>query len=501
MLLSSLISKTQISYLPQTNNAALADITITGISCDSRQVKPGFIFAALPGTDLDGHDYIDNAIQAGAIAVLCRPDTKLPETIIHLSIDDLRSGYTGLCEAFWPRRASMQVAVTGTNGKTSTVEYLRQIWQRLHWPSASIGTLGARTAVENAPGEIAGFHTGGLTTPSAEMLFSTVDGLAKTGITHIALEASSHGIAQDRLTGLPIHVAIFTNLSQDHLDFHDDMDSYFEAKTKLFHDHLMPAGYAIITIDTSWGTKLAESLDNHSVVVVRVGRSDDADIKIIDIKTIGPFLQLEVSIFGITLTYAVALSGMFQVENAVLAATAAHMGGVPLHDAFGALPNLLPTPGRMQPVHGHSQKARIVIDYAHTPDALQTALAALRAETDRNLYVVFGCGGDRDRTKRPLMGAAAAQIADHIIVTDDNPRSENPAAIRADIIAACPDAEEIFPRDKAITAAIARLQLGDSLMIAGKGHETVQQIGTETLPFDDAAVARVAIQRLGDAHA
>ena len=501
MQLSNLISKTEIFSLSKLDTTSLDSLDIAGISCDSRQIGNNYIFVALPGAEQDGHAYIDDAINAGAIAILCKPDTKLPDTIIHLGAEDLRRGYTDICAAFWPSRAAMQVAVTGTNGKTSTVEYLRQIWQRLNWPAASIGTLGARTALENAPGELAGFSIGGLTTPSAEMLFSTVNSLAKKGVTHIALEASSHGISQDRLTGLPIHVAVFTNLSQDHLDFHEDMDRYFAAKAKLFHEQLMPAGYAVINIDTSWGARLADSLEGTSVVVVRVGRDPKADISITDIKSIGPFLQLEVCVFGTKLTYAVALSGMFQVENAVLAATAAHVGGVPLHDAFGALPNLRPTPGRMQPVHGHPQKARIVIDYAHTPDALETALQALRAETDNRLFVVFGCGGDRDRTKRPLMGAAAAHFADKIIITDDNPRSESPADIRADIMTACPDAEEIFPRDKAINNAISRLQPGDSLMIAGKGHETVQQIGTETLPFDDAAVARVAIEQLGGADA
>ena len=288
MQLSDLLTKTSIDIISQNNLKHPDALPVEGISCDSRLIKPGCLFAALPGSEQDGHNYIDDAIQAGAAAILCRPDTKLPETVIHLTAENLRHAYTDLCAAFWPRRASMQVAVTGTNGKTSTVEYLRQIWQRLHWPAASLGTLGARTAAENAPGEIAGFNIGGLTTPSAEMLFSTVDNLAKSGISHIALEASSHGISQDRLTGLPVHVAIFTNLSQDHLDFHNDMDSYFAAKAKLFHNHLMLAGYAVINIDDSWGARLAANLDNESVVVVRVGRSSKADVRIIDIKTVGP---------------------------------------------------------------------------------------------------------------------------------------------------------------------------------------------------------------------
>lgn len=495
MQLSELIKRASIQHL-----ASPIDSVITGISCDSRRIQPGGIFAALPGSKKDGHDYIDAAIKAGASAILCRPDTSLPDGITHLSSEDARSAYARLCAVFWPARGKMHIAVTGTNGKTSIVEYLRQIWQRIGWPAASLGTLGARTAGLNAPGHItgigAGIGTGGLTTPSAETLFSSIDQLAKRGITHFALEASSHGIAQDRLVGLAIHTAIFTNLSQDHLDYHEDMDSYFEAKAKLFETCLMPAAYVVINTDDSWGQKLADRLADRPVVVVRVGRDKKSDVRIINITPSDSCLLLEVCVFGAPLTYTVALAGGFQVENAVLAATAAHVSGLPVHDAFGTLPNLLPTPGRMQPIHGHPAEARIIIDYAHTPDALATALEALRAETSGQLYVVFGCGGERDSLKRPMMGAAAAKHADQIIITDDNPRSEDPAKIRAEILKACPQAEEIAPRGKAITEAIARLKTGDSLMIAGKGHETVQQIGTETLPFDDAAVARVAIQQM-----
>ena len=492
MLLSDLVAKTGISHI-----SGADDHAITSISCDSRRIQPGGLFVALPGVEQDGHNYIDAAVKAGASAVLCREKTQLPDTISHVSAADLRAAYAECCAHFWTGRGQMHVAVTGTNGKTSTVEYLRQIWQRLNWSAASLGTLGARTAMQNAPGQLAGIGTDGLTTPPSETLFSTINTLSKTGMTHLALEASSHGIAQDRLASLPIHVAVFTNLSQDHLDYHDNMDSYFAAKKKLFETYLMPAGYAVINIDDAWGKILADQLADKPIVVVRVGRSDGADVKILDIQASGPFLQLELDVFNTKLTYPVALAGMFQAENAVLAATAAHVAGVPLHDAFGALPNLLPTPGRMQPVHGHPEKARIVIDYAHTPDALATALKALRAETQNKLYLVFGCGGDRDKTKRPLMGAVAAELSDYTIITDDNPRSENPSEIRSDILKACPEAKEISPRDTAIGAAIEMLKTGDSLMIAGKGHETVQQIGTETLPFDDAAVARVALQRIG----
>ena len=491
MQLSNLIAKSDVTLVS-------GDTTqpFTGISCDSRRISSGGLFAALPGTDRDGHDYIQAALEAGASAILCRDDIKLPDTVAHLTAPDLRSAYAQSCALFWPKRGQMHVAVTGTNGKTSTVEYLRQIWQRLNWSAASLGTLGARSVQENAPGQLAGFETGGLTTPPSEMLFSTINELAKGGMTHLALEASSHGIAQGRLVGLPIHVAIFTNLSQDHLDYHDTMDSYFAAKTQLFDNYLMPAGYAVINIDDQWGEALANKLEGRSVVIVRVGRCEKADVRILNIQTSGPFLQINLDVFGTKQIYQVALSGMFQAENAILAATAAHVAGLPIQDAFGALPSLTPTPGRMQPVHGHPDKARIVIDYAHTPDALETALTALRAETENSLYVVFGCGGDRDKSKRPMMGAAAAKLADHVIITDDNPRTEAASDIRKDILKACPDADEIAQRDKAIIAAIGMLKAGDSLMIAGKGHETVQQIGTETLPFDDAAVARMALRQM-----
>ena len=483
-----------IKEMPLTLQQGAGDPDISIISCDSRQMREGGLFAALPGTHLDGHDYIEAAIANGAKAILCAKNTALPEGITPLYAEDIRSAYTALAARFWPKRGQMHVAVTGTNGKTSIVEYLRQIWQRVGWHAASIGTLGARTAMLNAPGQMIG--TDGLTTPAAERLFGIIDQLAAQGMTHLAIEASSHGLAQDRLQGLAVHTAIFTNLTQDHLDYHKDMDSYFADKAKLFTRHLLPGGHAIINVDDPWGAKLADMLASAPVVVVRVGRSADCQFQIKTIETKGPCQLVTLQVGEDTLIYTLALSGAFQAENAVLAAVAAHMSGLPIHDAFGALPQLLPTAGRMQPVHGHPADAKIIIDYAHTPDALATALQALRAETEKALYVVFGCGGDRDAGKRELMGQAAARLADHIIITDDNPRSEDPAAIRADIRGGCPEAEEIAPRDKAIHTAISRLQSGDALLIAGKGHETVQQIGTESLPFDDAAVARVAIDRL-----
>lgn len=486
------------TYLPSAElKSGGTDQNITHASAHSGRISAGGLFAALPGSKLDGHDFITDALEKGAQAILSdRESLSLPKGIAHIHSPEPRRDYARICAAIYPARPGMLVGVTGTNGKTSIVEYMRQIWKRATWPAASIGTLGVACPVA----ELAS-STANLTTPAAEDLFALFHNLAKSGITHAAFEASSHGLDQDRMAGLGVNVAVFTNLSQDHLDWHGDMDAYLKAKSRLFFENLLDAGTAILNADDPAVMTLKEKLAQRDIVVWTVGVNPEADFCIRQIDT-HPFgLDVQITARGEAFRFPVALSGTFQAVNAVMAAAAAYASGMPLQDSFGALPALTPVRGRMQPVHGHPAGARIIIDFAHTPDALEVALDALRAQTPDRLKVVFGCGGDRDKTKRQKMGAIAARLADEIIITDDNPRSEDPAAIRAEIRKGCPDAHEISPRDEAIKTAIAALGGGDTLLIAGKGHETSQMIGTETLPFDDASVARHALSQLGERQA
>jgi UDP-N-acetylmuramoyl-L-alanyl-D-glutamate--2,6-diaminopimelate ligase len=342
-----------------------------------------------------------------------------------------------------------------------------------------------------------------LTTPDAISLHSNLHVMASAGITHLALEASSHGLEQYRLDGLNIHVAAFTNLTRDHLDHHHDMDTYFAAKARLFTDILMHAGVAVINIDDPYGRKLAEMIAADTAtprVLVTLGFAKDADFRIIKIEPVAGLLQMLVSHRDDDWHIPLALSGTFQAMNALTAAIMGHMSGLPLQDSLHAIAFLKAATGRMQTVSGHPYGAQIVVDYAHTPDALAAALAALRPEVTGRLVVLFGCGGDRDPGKRPMMGEIANAGADMIFVTDDNPRSEDASTIRSAIIATCPNAVEIAGRDRAIATAIGELANGDVLLIAGKGHETVQLIGDETLPFSDANVAHNAISTLIDAR-
>lgn len=465
---------------------------ISSVRCDSRTVDAGTLFVCISGEASDGHDFIADACSAGASAILTdgRP-VSVPDGISIITTTDVAHAYSRLCSRFWPRRSGMLVGVTGTNGKTSVCEYLRQIWQRATWPAAAMGTLGITCPTDKIADTVAT-----LTTPQAETLFSNLDQLANAGISHTAFEASSHGLAQGRLSGLGVNVAVFTNLTRDHLDWHSDMDDYFDAKARLFDENLMDGGIAVINNDDEHGKALIKRLAGRPIVIWTVGMSPESAFCIKDITPQSFGLDLSLSHQGQTFHFPIALSGQFQAVNAVMAGVAAYASGMPLQDSFGALPSLQPVRGRMQPVHGHPLAARIIIDYAHTPDALDAALDALRVETRGKLFVVFGCGGDRDKGKRVQMGQVAADKADHVIITDDNPRTEDPALIREEIRTGCPDSVAVWPRDDAIRQAISGLSACDSLLIAGKGHETVQMIGTETLPFDDAAVARNMLAQL-----
>ena len=482
-------------------------VPVYGLAVDSRKVGVGDVFFAVAGSHSDGRDYIADAVKAGAVAVITDdrpfndgPVDNEPHDMGSVGIPVLYSSNPRqvmalMAARFWPAQPGMVAAVTGTNGKTSTAEFLRQLWQRVSWRAVAMGTLGVTgTDKLNVNGALLGLPS--LTTPDSLSLHATINALTEAGMTHLALEASSHGLEQHRLDGLSLHVAAFTNLSRDHLDHHTDMDSYFAAKLRLFTALLKPGGHAVINIDDPHSQQIISALDGREIVITTYGADKTADFCIESITPAGDGLTMQVTHLGQSWHIPLALSGTFQAMNALAAAVMAHASGLPLHDSLGGLPYLSAAPGRMQTVYGHPTGARVIVDYAHTPDALDAALTALRPETRGRLIVLFGCGGDRDAGKRALMGAVAATAADHVIITDDNPRREDPAAIRAAIAAACPNAEEIAPRDTAIHRAIDMLQAGDVLLIAGKGHESVQLIGTETLPFDDAAVAANAIAAL-----
>ena len=481
-------------------------VTVTGLAVDSTRVKAGNIFFAIAGTHFDGRDFVENAIRAGAVAVITssKPLAKSLITMTNsanvpiLQCSNPRQIMAKMAARFWPSQPGMVAAVTGTNGKTSTTEFLRQLWQRATWQAVAIGTLGVTgTDMIKANGAILGLPP--LTTPDSISLHGTISPLAKAGVTHLALEASSHGLSQYRLDGMNIHLAAFTNLSRDHLDHHTDMDSYFAAKIRLFTELLSDGGCAAVNLDDPHSAAIIAALRDRAIVVKTFGYAKDADFQITSITPAGDGLNMRVTYSGHGWDIPLALSGTFQAINALTAAVMGYLGGLPLHDSLGALPYLKAAPGRMQTVHGHPKGARVVVDYAHTPDALAAALGALRPEATGKLCVLFGCGGERDPGKRQMMGQVASQIADHVIVTDDNPRTEDPAAIRSSILKACDNAVEIVPRDKAIANALAQLDVGDVLLIAGKGHETGQLIGNETLPFDDAALASNQLQAMHEA--
>ena len=461
-----------------------AGVAITGITADSRAVAPGFLFAALPGARHDGRAFIAEAVARGAAAVLAPENTPWPTgTPARPLIFDAepRRRLAQLATALAGVQPATMVAVTGTNGKTSTVSFLRQLWELSGTKAASLGTLGL---------EAPGFPAGpGLTTPDPVALAGTLANLAKAGIDHTAMEASSHGLDQYRLDGVRLAAAGFTNLTRDHLDYHGTLQSYRAAKLRLFTD-LLPAGApAVVNAD----------MDAETLRAVRT----IAQARRLDLRTVGvagealclmrasphPRGQsLRVYANGRTRTIDLALPGRFQADNALLAAALAEATG--LDGALDLLPRLSGVRGRMELAATLPGDAAVYVDYAHTPDALERLLAALRPHTRGELVVVFGAGGDRDRGKRPLMGAIAARHADRAIVTDDNPRSEDPAAIRAAILTACPGALEIGDRAEAIAAGLGLLGPGDILAVAGKGHEQGQTIGTTTLPFDDVAVVR-----------
>jgi UDP-N-acetylmuramoyl-L-alanyl-D-glutamate--2,6-diaminopimelate ligase len=461
-----------------------AGLELTGVAADSRKVKPGDLFVAVPGTKSDGLAFLPQALAAGAVAVLAERAADVPTDIAFIETEDVRRALALCAAAFFPRQPATIAAVTGTSGKTSVAAFTRQIWTALGHKAASIGTIGVVSP--------AGEHYGSLTTPDPIELHRTLDQLAGEDVTHLALEASSHGLEQRRLDGVRISAGGFTNLSRDHLDYHPTMEAYLAAKLRLFDTLIIADGTAVIGVDDCYAGQVVDAAKKRGLKLMTVGVHGD-DIKLID-GAIDGFCQVVTLVHkGTTYKIKLPLVGAFQVQNAALAAGLVIATGGDPAGVFASLEKLQGAKGRLE-LAGTKNGAPIFIDYAHKPDALQKALAALRPYAKGKLTVVFGAGGDRDKGKRPLMGRIAAENADRVIVTDDNPRSEKPAAIRAEILAAASGAAEIGDRAEAIREGIAGLDDGDVLLIAGKGHETGQIIGDRILPFSDHDAVATALR-------
>jgi UDP-N-acetylmuramoyl-L-alanyl-D-glutamate--2,6-diaminopimelate ligase len=452
---------------------------VTGIAVDSRAVKPGELFFALAGSKTDGARFIDQAIAAGAVAIagdhLSQGDRRVP----FVASPNPRRALALAAARFYPRQPQTIVAVTGTSGKTSVTAFTRQIWQRLGHAAASIGTIGLASPKRTIYGS--------LTTPDPIALHRQLDEIAREGVTHLAFEASSHGLDQYRLDGVRVSAGGFTNLTRDHMDYHPDVAHYLAAKLRLFRDLVAPEGAAVISADHDCSQGVIDAARARALRIITVGGKGDGageGIGLVGAGIDGFAQKLTLEHRGRRHAVRLPLVGEFQIENALVAAGLAIGTGSAPDQVFAALEHLEGAKGRLERV-GERNGAPIFVDYAHKPDALAKALQALRPYAKRKLVVVFGAGGDRDAGKRPLMGVIAAENADSVIVTDDNPRSENPDLIRSAILGAAKGARDIGDRSEAIRTAISGLQPGDALLIAGKGHETGQIVGDRVLPFSD----------------
>jgi len=463
----------------------LPGVDIAGVSADSRKIKPGFLFVAIAGAKADGAQFARAAASAGAAAIAAeqKPDG-LPEGVAFIAVKNARRALALAAAKFYPRQPGTIAVVTGTSGKTSVAAFTRQIWAALGLQAASIGTVGVVTPKAE--------KYGSLTTPDPVDLHRTLDQLAAEGITHLALEASSHGLDQHRLDGVRVAAGAFTNLSRDHLDYHPTMEAYLQAKLRLFNDLVVPGGTAVIDVDDCYAGQVVEAAKKRGLKVMTVGEKGDG-IKLVSGAIEGFAQAITLGHAGKTYKVRLPLVGAFQVQNAAVAAGLAIATGSDPARVFAALENLSGAKGRLELV-GSVNGAPIFIDYAHKPDALAKALESLRPYASGKLTVVFGAGGDRDVGKRPIMGRIAVENADRVIITDDNPRSEQPAAIRAAILAAAPGATEIGDRAQAIRSGIASLKKGDVLLIAGKGHETGQIVGDRVLPFSDHEAVAAVLQ-------
>ncbi|QKG70134.1 UDP-N-acetylmuramoyl-L-alanyl-D-glutamate--2,6-diaminopimelate ligase [Erythrobacter mangrovi] len=463
------------------------DAEVTGFAIDNRKVAPGTVFGAFQGAQANGENFIPAAIEAGAVAVVARPETQVLGAL-HIADANPRKTFARLASHFFTPVPQHIVAVTGTNGKTSTVEMTRQLWRMAGERAASIGTLGVTTPDESV--------STGLTTPDIVTFLANLSGLAREGVTHVAYEASSHGLAQYRNEGVAVEAAAFTNFSRDHLDYHADMEDYFAAKMRLFDEVVSDGATAVIWMSadgSEWNARALDHARRRGLATVTVGEAGD-DIRLVgrEPTQLGQVLTVEHG--GETRKITLPLIGAYQVANALCAAGLALASGTPANLVWDGVARLQPVRGRLERAAIAHSGAPVYVDYAHTPDAIEAAVAALRPHVTGRLITVFGAGGDRDHGKRAQMGAAAAKACDVVIVTDDNPRGEDPAEIRRQVLAGAPGAREVGDRREAICAAIAEAGADDIVLIAGKGHETGQIIGSgdnmRVLPFDDVEVAR-----------
>ncbi|NTU76477.1 MAG: UDP-N-acetylmuramoyl-L-alanyl-D-glutamate--2,6-diaminopimelate ligase [Alphaproteobacteria bacterium] len=492
MLLSNLIAPG--------DNARLngADRDIAGLTADSRQVKAGYLFIAVPGTQQDGRAYIPEALAKGATALVvpegASRDT-IPSSVSVLTVPDVRLFLSQLAARYYPRQPAHIAAVTGTSGKTSTVQFTRELWALNGHKAASIGTLGLITPTDK--------RYGSLTTPDALTLHQLLDETAGQGITHLAMEASSHGLELHRLDQVHVKLAAFTNLSRDHLDYHENMANYFAAKKLLFSDVLASDGVAVLNADAPEFDALQSLCQTRGLRFLSFGKNG----KDLRLTHYAPHPQGQIvrfSLHGQEHEILLPVIGEFQIWNSLCALALVIGDGEDPAKSVESLTRLSGVPGRLELIGKSAQGGTVFVDYAHKPAALEHVLAALRphvaAHPGAQLHVIFGCGGNRDKGKRPLMGEIAQRLADAVIVTDDNPRREVPETIRKEILNGCvagPNLREIGDRGEAIKTGIAALRAGDVLVIAGKGHESGQIVGDQVLPFDDADVARHFLQKDG----
>ncbi len=472
------------------------EANVTGFAIDNRKVAPGTVFGAFRGARANGEDFIPAAIEAGAVAVLARPEAKVSGAV-HVKADEPRQAFARLAAQFFTPMPAHIVAVTGTNGKTSAVEMTRQIWRMAGERAASIGTLGVTTPDESV--------STGLTTPDIVTFLSNLSGLAREGVTHVAYEASSHGLSQFRNEGIPVQAAAFTNFSRDHLDYHADMEDYFAAKMRLFDAVVADGATAVVWLDGSeWNTRVVDRAKQRGLQLLTVGPQGEAiRLEARDVTQLGQ--TLTVAHDGLSRKISLPLIGAYQIANALVAAGLALATGIAADRVWDAVSRLQPVRGRLERAVIAPSGAPVYVDYAHTADALSAAIEALRPHVRGRLITVFGAGGDRDAGKRTPMGEAAAAASDLVIVTDDNPRGEDPADIRRAVLAGAPCAQEIGGRREAIEAALREAGEHDIVLIAGKGHETGQITGAgdamRVLPFDDVQVARECAAAIAGAQA
>jgi UDP-N-acetylmuramoyl-L-alanyl-D-glutamate--2,6-diaminopimelate ligase len=467
---------------------AAGALNVTGFAIDNRKVAPGTVFGAFRGTQVNGEDFIPAAIAAGAVAIVARPEARV-EGAVHIASDEPRRTFAHLAAPFFAPVPETVVAVTGTNGKTSTVEMTRQLWRMAGFSAASIGTLGVTTADESV--------STGLTTPDIVTFLSNMHGLSREGVSHVAYEASSHGLSQYRNEGLRVVAGAFTNLSRDHLDYHETMEAYFEAKMRLFDDVVAADGAAVVWTDDAWSAQALDHVRRRGLKAVTVGAAGEA-IRLVSRTPTQLGQVLELAVGETTRKVTLPLIGAYQAANALVAAGLVIATGGDAAMTIDALARLQPVRGRLERAAINRAGAPVYVDYAHTPDAIEAAIAALRPHVGNRLITVIGAGGDRDTGKRGPMGAAACAGSDVVIVTDDNPRGEDPAAIRAAVLAGCDGkAREVADRRTAIAAAVAEAGKGDIVLVAGKGHEQGQIVGRgeamRVLPFDDVQVARECV--------